>query len=110
MLTFKLLLASLAGSLFSHVLAATVPSKLQKRQNGTSSATIEPKVMIVSMFDPEAEIWWGIEEFDILAQNISLPGLSPLFPELHCTADGEICQVVVGEGGKSENVWRRVWY
>jgi purine nucleoside permease len=47
--------------------------------------------------DPEAEIWWGIPEFDILAQNITVPGFSPLFPEAHCTADGEICQLVTGE-------------
>lgn len=29
-----------------------------------------------------------------------MPGISPLFPEVHCTQDGEICQVVTGEGGK----------
>ncbi|OJD36609.1 purine nucleoside permease [Diplodia corticola] len=59
---------------------------------------IKPKVFIVSMFDPEAEVWWGIPEFDLLARNISVPGFSPLFPEAHCTADGEICQLITGEG------------
>ncbi|KAF2105867.1 purine nucleoside permease [Lophiotrema nucula] len=49
------------------------------------------------MFDPEAEIWWGIPEFDILAKNITVPGFSPLFPEAHCTETGEICQLVTGE-------------
>lgn len=29
-----------------------------------------------------------------------MPGISPLFPDVHCTLDGEICQVVTGEGGK----------
>jgi purine nucleoside permease len=65
--------------------------------NAKRSEPIAPKVVIVSMFDPEAEIWWGIEEFNLLAQNISIPGLSPLFPEVHCTADGDVCQVVTGE-------------
>lgn len=66
-------------------------------QNARRSEPIAPKVVIVSMFDPEAEIWWGIEEFNLLAQNISIPGLSPLFPEVHCTANGDVCQVVTGE-------------
>lgn len=64
------------------------------------SSKTKPKVFIVSMFDPEAEVWWGIPEFDLLAKNVSVPGFSPLFPEAHCTADGEICQLVTGEGGK----------
>lgn len=49
------------------------------------------------MFAPEAEIWYGIKEFDILALNITVPGLSPLFPDVHCTANGDVCQVVTGE-------------
>jgi purine nucleoside permease len=58
---------------------------------------IAPKVVIISMFLPEAAIWWGIDEFDLLAQNITIPGLSPLFPDVHCTANGEVCQVITGE-------------
>lgn len=53
--------------------------------------------MIISMFTPEAEIWYGIPEFNILARNISLPGASPLFPDVHCTEDGDVCQVITGE-------------
>lgn len=43
-------------------------------------------------------MWWGIREFDLLAHNITVPGLSPLFPEVHCTKDSNVCQVVTGEG------------
>lgn len=93
------MLACLAGLLTQHVFAATVPSTLDKRQNATASI-IAPKVMIISMFDPEAEAWYGIPEFDVLAQNISLSGLSPLYPEVHCTADGEVCQLTIGEAGE----------
>jgi purine nucleoside permease len=32
-----------------------------------------------------------------LAQNISVPGLSPIYPEVHCTVSGELCQVTAGE-------------
>ena len=59
--------------------------------------TIKPKVFIIDMFGPEGDVWYGIPEFDLLAQNITLTGLSPLYPDVHCTADGSVCQVVTGE-------------
>ena len=60
---------------------------------------VKPKVFIVSMFDPEAEVWYGIPEFDLLAVNITLPGGSPLFPDVHCTVSGDVCQITIGESG-----------
>lgn len=33
----------------------------------------------------------------MLARNITVPGISPLFPQVHCTQDGSICQVTTGE-------------
>ena len=60
-------------------------------------AVITPKVFIIDMFEPEGDVWYGIPEFNLLAQNISVVGLSPLFPEVHCTHDGSVCQVVIGE-------------
>ncbi|MCJ1438258.1 hypothetical protein MMC27_007646 [Xylographa pallens] len=58
---------------------------------------ISPKVMIVDMFGPEGDAWYGIPEFDLLAQNITVPGLSPLYPDVHCTLSNDICQIVTGE-------------
>jgi purine nucleoside permease len=49
-------------------------------------------------FTPEATIWHSIPDFNLLAHNISLPGLSPLFPSIHCTPSYEICQITTGEG------------
>ncbi|KAJ7152265.1 purine nucleoside permease [Mycena crocata] len=60
-------------------------------------ATIEPKVLIITMFDAEAGAWFHIPEFDLLARNITVPGLSPLFPDVHCTRDGSICLVTTGQ-------------
>ncbi|VDC03909.1 unnamed protein product [Peniophora sp. CBMAI 1063] len=60
--------------------------------------TIAPKVVIVDFYDDEANIWYGIPDFDLLAQNISVPGLSSMYPDVHCTANGEICQVITDEG------------
>ncbi|KAL9066630.1 MAG: hypothetical protein Q9157_007079 [Trypethelium eluteriae] len=62
-----------------------------------NSDCIKPKVFIIDMFEPEGEAWYGIPEFNVLAQNISVTGFSPLYPDAHCTADGEICQLVTGE-------------
>jgi purine nucleoside permease len=71
-----------------------------KRDTNSSTGAIKPKVVIISMFGPEADVWYGIPEFDLFAVNITLPGLSPLFPAVHCTADGDVCQVTLGESGK----------
>ena len=71
---------------------------------------IAPKVMIVSrvlllqhalgplmghrMFSYES-VWDAPFQLD---QNITVPGLSPLYPEIHCDASGDVCQFVTGEG------------
>ena len=75
---------------------AAVPfSQLSHREK--RAKPLAPKVFMINMFAPEADVWYGIEEFDLLAQNITIPGFSPLFPDAHCTADGQICQMVTGE-------------
>ncbi|PYH86412.1 putative purine nucleoside permease [Aspergillus uvarum CBS 121591] len=89
----------LAGSCLSSLAVARSVPVQQPRDVVVSHtpAKITPKVFIVSMFAPEAEIWWGIPEFDLLAHNITIPGASPAFPDVHCTADYTICQLITGE-------------
>lgn len=41
--------------------------------------------------------WYGIPEFNLLEKNITITNLSPLYPDLHCTNDYEICQITLGE-------------
>ncbi|KAK5657454.1 hypothetical protein OQA88_3026 [Cercophora sp. LCS_1] len=78
---------------------ATLPN--QEKIPAPRLDKISPKVMIVSMFTPEASVWLkGMSSTglgDLLANNISTPGLSMLFPSIHCTADYSICQVTTGE-------------
>jgi len=52
------------------------------------------KVLIITMFGPEAEPW--IAPF-ALTQNIPVPGLSPDYPALRCNADG-VCLLTTGMG------------
>ncbi len=33
----------------------------------------------------------------LFAQNITVPGFSPLYPDAHCLADGSVCQLTTGE-------------
>jgi hypothetical protein len=96
-------LSQVIGALLFSSLVATSPvsprdvdSLIEKRKS-YPTYKIKPKVFIISMFEPEAEIWWGIPEFDLLARNITVLGFSPLFPDAHCTADEDICQLVTGE-------------
>ncbi|KAI9060791.1 purine nucleoside permease [Trametes sanguinea] len=63
-----------------------------------SHMAIAPKVFIIGMFGEEGRVWHAIPEFDLLGQNITVPGFSPLYPQAHCTEDGSICQLVTGAG------------
>ncbi|KAG6826803.1 hypothetical protein H0H92_014362 [Tricholoma furcatifolium] len=66
-------------------------------QTSSNVTPISPQVVIISMFDSEGDVWYNIPEFNVLARNITVPGLSPLFPDVHCTEDGLICQLTTGE-------------
>jgi len=53
-------------------------------------------------FAPEADIWYTNANTsgsigDLLAKNVTVPGLSPLYPQAHCLADGSVCQLTTGE-------------
>ncbi|KIH89490.1 hypothetical protein SPBR_07294 [Sporothrix brasiliensis 5110] len=62
---------------------------------------ISPRVLIISLFSPEADVWYknlpssGLG--DLMDVNVTAPGLSMLFPHVHCVADGSICQMTTGE-------------
>lgn len=51
-----------------------------------------------AQFKPEAAVWWNIPEFDLFAHNITVPGASPVYPDVYCSADYSICQLITGEG------------
>ncbi|EPS93962.1 hypothetical protein FOMPIDRAFT_1026347 [Fomitopsis schrenkii] len=61
-------------------------------------AIISPKVFIIDFYGDEGEAWLGIPEFNLLERNITLPGLSMKYPDVHCTRDGSVCQLITGEG------------
>ncbi|KAJ5604347.1 NUP-domain-containing protein [Penicillium lagena] len=83
----------LAGGFASIAAGKTIPFRPEPKDN----IKIAPKVFLVTMFEPEAAAWWGIPEFNVLARNITIPGMSPIYPDVHCTEDFEVCQLTTGE-------------
>src|SRR5689334_27701 len=57
-------------------------------------APITPKVMLVSMFAPEAKTW--IDRLE-LKQEIRVPGLSADYPSIRCNTQ-QVCLMVTGMG------------
>lgn len=86
----------LLAALVSLTLAVAKPMSVLEARGHKQ---IKPKVFLIDMFPPEGAAWYGIPEFDILAKNISVPGLSPLYPDVHCTESGDVCQIITGEAG-----------
>ncbi|KXT13632.1 hypothetical protein AC579_4979 [Pseudocercospora musae] len=84
-----------AALLITGATAALLPAKAAVERS--LECVVKPKFFIISMFEPEAEVWYGIPEFNVLALNITVPGASPLYPDVHCTADGDVCQYTIGE-------------
>ncbi|KAM0478129.1 hypothetical protein ACHAPX_005317 [Trichoderma viride] len=66
------------------------------------SSVLAPRVFIISMFDPEGQIWH--DNFpqsglgNLSSRAITTPGLSMLYSRIFCTQTGTVCQLTVGEG------------
>jgi purine nucleoside permease len=59
-----------------------------------SDGPLAVKVMIISMFGPEAQPW--LDKLQ-LRDAITVPGLSPDYPDVHCN-DDDVCSVITGMG------------
>ncbi|RVD83361.1 uncharacterized protein DFL_007752 [Arthrobotrys flagrans] len=62
-----------------------------------SSDIIKPKVIIVAMFNPEADAFLKNYTPSLYGINITVPGLSPRCPRVYCTATGEVCHTTTAE-------------
>lgn len=80
-------------------LAVAKPLSILEARYHNHTKPTKPKVFLIDMFPPEGAAWYGIPEFNLLARNISVPGVSPLYPDVHCTENGDVCQIVTGEAG-----------
>ncbi|GAA5997786.1 purine-nucleoside phosphorylase [Rhodotorula paludigena] len=87
-----LLTLGLAGS----ALAAPAPASAPVVEHALASreVVIKPKVMIISMFTPERNVW-----LEPLKLEVDYPymGASPLFPYVSCDRERTTCIVTTGE-------------
>jgi purine nucleoside permease len=67
---------------------------LSQSAAGAGTAPRKAKVIIISLFAPEAAPWIKNLALD---QKIAVPGLSPDFPEVACNAD-DVCLMTTGMG------------
>lgn len=58
-------------------------------------APIAPRVLVITMFDGEAKPWL---EHAGLSREVTLAGLAPRYPALHCTADATLCMATTDMG------------
>ncbi len=86
---------SMQSSLRNLTFAASALSMLAAAPAFAQGAeTISPKVMVITMFGEEAKPWLEGEKF---TQKLKLPGLSPEYPEVDCTAEG-LCHMTTAMG------------
>ncbi|BGO94510.1 hypothetical protein NBRC10512_000313 [Rhodotorula toruloides] len=86
---------ALAGSSLAAP-AAVARSSIPSAGNELASrqVVISPKVMIISMFSPEREVWLQPMELEV---DYPFMGASPLFPNVSCRRDRTVCIVTTGE-------------
>lgn len=61
---------------------------------GAVAAPLQPKVMLITMFGPEAQNW--IERLH-LTEKVSVPGLAAEYPDVHCNSQ-QVCLMTTGMG------------
>jgi purine nucleoside permease len=89
----------LASSTLSCIVVLSCCFVLQGAAPPRAAKSIKPpgrsvKVLIISMFGPEGQPF--IDKLS-LSDDITVPGLSPDYPAVHCSADG-VCQITTGMG------------
>nr|XP_019048047.1 hypothetical protein I302_04669 [Kwoniella bestiolae CBS 10118]OCF26977.1 hypothetical protein I302_04669 [Kwoniella bestiolae CBS 10118] len=94
--TTSILASALA--ITSSLVSASPTFVTKTNDNGTSGKLefefpLKPKIMLISLFAPE-DVW---TQSLGLTNNITLPGLSPLFPSIGCNDDASICHMTTGE-------------
>lgn len=57
---------STALLLASGALASVVPAANVQKETRALHYVVEPKIVIISMFEPEGDVWYGIPDFNVL--------------------------------------------
>lgn len=81
--------------LFIYILIAALLTLLSNTDAKKTFEKITPKVVIVTLFEPERNAWLSKTTFP---RNVSIPGGSPLYPFASCDRKGDVCLITTGEG------------
>ncbi|XP_055348347.1 uncharacterized protein LOC129595377 [Paramacrobiotus metropolitanus] len=82
------------------VLSAPAPARRPAVKYGRSDGkkdVLAPKVMIVTMFSPETNVWLA-SKYKLTAINVTVLGFSSRFPAVGCNAAGSVCVMTTDEG------------
>jgi purine nucleoside permease len=94
--TCKNALSAIALSMASTIAMGLLPAQAHAGgfENERGREAVAPKVMIISMFGPEGQVW-----LDKLGpwREITVPGLSPDYPVVRCNK-AEVCVMTTGMG------------
>lgn len=88
------LLPRAAAALAAMLMAATVTAADAAQGDPVASPPRVVKVVVITMFGPEAEPW--LQPFK-LDQAVPVPGLSPDYPAVKCNSD-DVCLLTTGMG------------
>ncbi|XP_055348317.1 uncharacterized protein LOC129595356 [Paramacrobiotus metropolitanus] len=72
-------------------------SQCTVRPQRWEEGVISPKILLITMFDKEADIWLK-SDYKITAVNVTMPGLASRYPAVNCDAAGNICHITTDEG------------
>ncbi|CZT44415.1 related to purine nucleoside permease [Rhynchosporium secalis] len=93
------------SGIFANLLVGAAVSTAAAIDRRVSRSSFSRDITVIyknADFSPEADIWYSNAKTpgsigDLFAKNITIPGLSPLFPDVHCLKDGSVCQLTTGE-------------
>ncbi|WPK24972.1 hypothetical protein PUMCH_002271 [Australozyma saopauloensis] len=87
-------LSGAAASLAFFMAASALPISMFNSKRDYPPV-ISPKVFVINMFEYEAKPWLKAMDFP---NNVTTPGLSPLYPDIYCNEEFSVCEMTTGEG------------
>lgn len=88
-------LLSIGAILLSLTGVSALPADMQLAPRWSKGKPIAPRVLIITMFSYERNVWMDSDlDFSV---DVTVPGLSPLYPDVACRPDLKICVMTTGE-------------
>ncbi|TVY58488.1 Purine nucleoside permease, partial [Lachnellula suecica] len=91
------------GTALSNFPSRNHPVRRANYNVSRQSGVITPKVVIVTMFSSERDVWLSNSNKpggfgNLCSKNVTVPGFSPLYSAVNCLSDDSVCLLTIGEG------------